>query len=324
MTDAYEAHFRRQPQIHSDLELLADRIVGAGVTAINGRLVGDESRYDTERYVDAWPDRFIAQDQTGPLSALTVNDGFTAFPPSPDLRVPDEEPAPDPAAYSADQLRRLLVARGVSVGGAAASGAAPEGAVDVAQVDSPPMSQLVTQMLRESDNMTAELLTKELGRVEGDGGTTAAGTAVIAEVAAEADLPTPGTLAADGSGLAGENRQTCALVQSILDAQGPGSVLAGGLAVAGQNGTLELRLQGTPIDVRLRAKTGTLNQVAALAGYMESAQGSQLSFSFIVNVPEPERVTDDEIARQDELALILLGYPEVPDLASLGPKPVAG
>src|SRR3546814_18316135 len=58
------------------LDVLADRVVAAGVRRVEGRVVGDERRYDAERYVDTWPDRLIADGEVGPLSALTDNDGF--------------------------------------------------------------------------------------------------------------------------------------------------------------------------------------------------------------------------------------------------------
>src|SRR5690606_35873154 len=64
-TPDYAARFRRQPQIFTDLTTLADAVVDAGIRQINGSVVGDESRYDRERYVAGWPERYITQNQTG-------------------------------------------------------------------------------------------------------------------------------------------------------------------------------------------------------------------------------------------------------------------
>ena len=102
----------------------------------------------------------------------------------------------------------------------------------------------------------------------------------------------------------------------------PESVIADGLAVAGQSGTLALRFLNTPVAGRLRGKTGTLNQVTALAGYVETLAGADVSFSFIVNLPPDQTVDADDLRVQDALATALLDYPQGPSLEELGPQPV--
>lgn len=320
-TDAYELRYKHQPQIRTDFEALADAIVGSGVREIRGAVLGDESRYDQDRYPDAWPQRFIDQDQTGPLSALDVDDGFIAFPPNPDVTTPDEEPAPDPAAAAAAKLSALLVARGVTVGGGTGTGISPAGAVDIAVLQSPPLRDVIAEMLRESDNQTAELLTKELGLRKASDPSTAGGAKAVADVIAGLSLPVAGAVVEDGSGLGPGNRQTCALVQAALAQGGPQGTIADGLPIAGQTGTLDVRFVDTPVAGRLRAKTGTLNQSTGLAGFVDSVQGVGLTFSYVINVPAPERISLDHLALQDELGAILIRYPEGPALADLGPKP---
>jgi D-alanyl-D-alanine carboxypeptidase/D-alanyl-D-alanine-endopeptidase (penicillin-binding protein 4) len=175
-------------------------------------------------------------------------------------------------------------------------------------------------MLTESDNGTAELLTKELGVHGGGSGSTAAGVADVTKVLAAASLPLDGTTQFDGSGLATENRETCAVVQALLDQQGPTSLLAAGLPLAGQTGTLDKRFVGTPLVGRLRAKTGTLDQATALAGFLQTTQGSQVSFAFLMNARAPQKITQDDVDLEEELASILVKYPETVDVAKLGPK----
>ena len=217
-------------------------------------------------------------------------------------------------------MTQLLTARGVVVAGGPRSGPAPQNTFEIAKIESQPVDQIAAHMTRESDNDAAELLTKELGVHDAGAGTTAAGVNVIRQALQERNLPVDGTTQVDGSGLASENRETCALIQSLLDVEGPGSTLANGLPVAGQTGTLDVRFLGTPVVGRLRAKTGTLNQVTALAGYLQTARGAQMSFTYIINVPPPQKITDDEVALDDQLASILDQYPETPDIAALGPK----
>src|SRR5262245_59541847 len=163
MTDAYAQHFRNQPVTRSSFEQLADKIVAAGVHEVRGSVVGDDSRYDRVRTMPQWTAEGIVARDIGPLGALMVNDGLTQFPPAFNARTPVETAAGDPAQEAANQLTQLLQARGVIVSGPPQSGAAPQNATAVTQLDSQPIDQIVAEMLRESDNETAELLTKEIG-----------------------------------------------------------------------------------------------------------------------------------------------------------------
>jgi serine-type D-Ala-D-Ala carboxypeptidase/endopeptidase (penicillin-binding protein 4) len=321
-TAAYAARFENQPQVRTPIEDLADALVRAGVTRIDGRLVGDESRYDADRYPDAWATRFIDQDQSGPLSALSVNDGWATFPPAPDVNVPDETPAPDPAAHGAGVLAVALAERGVDVAGGFDSGDAPEGAVELAAVESPPLTEIVGEMLRESDNETADLLVKEIALASGRPPTTADGVAVVVDVVARLGLPATGSVVADGAGLTYDDRHTCTFFQAVLDEAGPQSTIGASLPVAGESGTLARRFLDSPVTGRLRAKTGTIRDVTALAGFLETTPGAHVSFTFIANLVDPDRVDEADLRLQDELAATLARYPEGPPLTELGPVPV--
>jgi D-alanyl-D-alanine carboxypeptidase/D-alanyl-D-alanine-endopeptidase (penicillin-binding protein 4) len=304
--------------IGTSLEALADAIVQAGVTSITGRVVGDEGRYDAERYVGSWPPRFAEQNQTGPLSALTVNQGFESFPFQGDPGAP-ETPTADPPTFAASALTNLLAQRGVTIGGPPAAGATPAGAVEVAGVDSAPVGDIVGFMLSTSDNMTAELLTKELGALVSQEGTTAAGTAAIGQLLGGQELPLEGVTVADGSGLSPDNRTTCLLLSDILEGEGPDSAMAEGLAVAGESGTLAGFLAGTDVAGRLSGKTGSLNDVRSIAGFVEDLQGDTVSYSFVIN--QGDFVSPEAVALRDEVGLALGTYPETPDLAQIGPQP---
>lgn len=311
----YAARYDR-PQPFSDLRALADAVVAAGITRVDGAVVGDESRYDAVRYHPAWPPRFVAQDQTGPLSALSVNDGFIQWPPRGHQ---PGEPAADPAALGAEALRALLAERGVVVAGGSRSGPAPAGGAAVAELASLPLPEVVGQMLRESDNATAELLLKEVGlRVEG-AGTFDAGARAVARVLADAGLDVAGMSVVDGSGLAGGNAVDCGLLVELLEHEPTRDAIRAGMPVAGQTGTLADRFLGSPAAGRLRAKTGTLNQVTALAGYVEGAAGAEHTFAIVSNVAEPARIGLEVIGAQQRLGEILAAHPDRPDLSALAP-----
>jgi D-alanyl-D-alanine carboxypeptidase/D-alanyl-D-alanine-endopeptidase (penicillin-binding protein 4) len=297
--------------VRTPVEALADRIVATGIRSVQGRVLGDESRYDALRGVPSWPARYQQRDEVGPLSALTVNDGFVPAPGG------GADAYPDPPAGAAAVLTQLLRARGVEVAGEPGSGVAPpEVATEVAAIDSPPVLALVGQMLRESDNGTAELLLKEVGhRVAGEG-STAAGAAVAEETLASLGLPMAGVDVVDGSGLDRGNQVTCRLLHDLLRAVDAGGQVEGGLAVAGVTGTLARRFLDTPVSGHLRAKTGSLNNVASLAGYADTRNEGELTFAFVMN---GLAVGADPTPAQRALAELLVAYPDLPAIAELGP-----
>ncbi|MBI2705386.1 MAG: D-alanyl-D-alanine carboxypeptidase/D-alanyl-D-alanine-endopeptidase [Actinobacteria bacterium] len=306
--------YRDQP--FNDFNQLADRIKAAGVTRINGNLLGDDSRYDTERAVATWPPDYQRDEQVGALSALQVNWGETGLENDPNKPTKVRKLG-DPPAAAVQTLKTLLEQRGIKVTGLAVSGSVPPGPAltDIATLDSPTVSELVDEMLSFSDNNTAELLTKEIGLKARGKGSTAIGTAVITDHLRELGLPMGGVLLVDGSGLDRNDRVTCNLIAALLDKVGPGSELANAMAVVGQKGTLKKRMKGQFADGRVRAKTGTLKDVVALAGFEKTLPGSDLTFVSIQNGN-----SKPGIRVQDDIINGLLAYPQAPDLATIGPK----
>lgn len=315
-TADYTARFTRQPQLFTDLEVLAARVQEAGVRRVEGSVVGDEQRYDQVRYVAGWPARYIAQDVIGPLSALALNDGFERYPDGPGTGGP-LDPAADPAENAAAVLTRLLEARGVDVVGAPRSGVSPPDAVEVAAVDSPSVGELVAQMLQESDNNTAELLLKEIGRSAGDPSTAGGAAALVASIGDD-EIDLSGAAVIDGSGLSLDDRVTCSLLTDLLLRPGTGAELVDRLAVAGESGTLATRFAGTSLAGALRAKTGSLTSVAALAGVVVDDDPS-LTFALIMNVPPPAAIPAGAADLQQSIVEVLAAWPRRPDLDLLGP-----
>lgn len=309
----------RQRVVH-DIDELVDAIAAAGVTRVEGSVVGDGSRYDDDRYNDALPQRLIDQDQVGPVGGLMVNDGFARF--SPARSNAATVPAGDPAADAARVLTERLVAGGIGVAGAPRAGEAPPGASPVAGIDSPPVAQLVAEMLTTSDNEASEAALKELGVATGGEGSWPAGAAALTRLLGEAGVPLDGLEVVDGSGLTIENRLTCRALVDVLTLAPSGETVRDGLAVAGETGTLAERWLGTDVAGRLRAKTGTLRNVAALAGEIEPLQGGSVTFAYVANVDDPGEVTPEEVGL-DELAHILLAHPRGIDMAALLPEPAA-
>jgi len=102
-------------------------------------------------------------------------------------------------------------------------------------------------------------------------------------------------------------------------ADGADGPLSTNLSVAGESGTLAERFVGTPAEGRLTAKTGSLNEVTALSGWVLSEGEQNIAFSYVVNVPDGDSVSGDDLALQTDLGVALALWPEGLDTGALAP-----
>ncbi|MGH8993685.1 MAG: D-alanyl-D-alanine carboxypeptidase/D-alanyl-D-alanine endopeptidase, partial [Acidimicrobiia bacterium] len=261
------------------LDALARAVRARGIARVAGRLVLDETRYDSQRGAGGWlPDHvptFI-----GPLSALVVDRNQHRG---------DPAYAADPVPGNLLRFRHALARQGISVVGGDAAGPTPGGAVTLAALASPHIGALVTDMLVRSDNLYAELLIKELGRRVRGLGSTADGLRAAEDALAGLGVHFTGR-SADGSGLSREDRHSAREFLGMLRVAGfqPwGNYLLESLPLAGRSGTLARRLRGTPAEGNVRAKTGWIDEARALSGYLTTAGGRRAVFSVVVNGTVP-------------------------------------
>ena len=265
---------------------LADALVDAGLTRVNGSVLGDESLFDQLRGGPNTGGRLDSEIQ-GQLGALVTSRGYAS-------RGWQQRPA----AVAADALRSALVARKVRVRAKHAGvGTAPEDATELAHINSAPMSTLIKLTNTPSDNFYAETLLKLLGATYGESGTTAGGAKVVQGELTDLDIrPT----IADGSGLSRSNRTTSRMVVQLL------LTMAGGehsepfldsLAVTGRSGTVQYRMRTGAAAGRCQVKTGTLRDVANLAGICRTAGGERVAFSILMNgiYPSTARTLQDRM-----------------------------
>ena len=257
----------------TDVEQLVDALVALGVTAVEGSVVGDESLYDAERYVPSWGDG-IRSVEAGPLGALMINDGAVSGSPI--------KPA-NPALAAASEFTKLLASRGIAVRDAPEVGVSSSDTPLIASLESVTMREVVTEMLVNSDNNTAELLVKEIGRVGRGSATRIDGLNVIASKIAEWGLPGDGVALLDGSGLDRTNYLTCDLLAQLLERDGQDGLVTTALATAGKTGTLRDVFLSGPGSGTMRAKTGTLNGVKSLSGMFPLDDGRSTVFALIMN-----------------------------------------
>jgi D-alanyl-D-alanine carboxypeptidase/D-alanyl-D-alanine-endopeptidase (penicillin-binding protein 4) len=195
----------------------------------------------------------------------------------------------DPALFTAGALRAALQNAGITVDGTIKAGKTPANAQKLAGLPSAPLSEIVSEMNRESINIVAELLYRNAARAVAPNGIGTAETALtnlrdFMEKKVGAD---PYAIrASDGSGLSTLDMMTPRIMIQLLSYahKGPwSSAFHGSLPVAGESELLRLRMRSTPAQGNLHAKTGTTNTVVGLGGYVTSRNGEILAFSFIYN-----------------------------------------
>jgi D-alanyl-D-alanine carboxypeptidase/D-alanyl-D-alanine-endopeptidase (penicillin-binding protein 4) len=252
---------------------LAALLEEAGIGRVTGRVLGDESAFDSLR---GGPDSgYGVSVWVGPLSALSYNRGlFTES---------GRSFQASPPAFAAARLDDALGARGIAVRLKPRSGVTPAEAQVLASVDSPAMERLIKLTNKPSDNFFAEMLLKGLAHQAGGVGTTRGGAQVAASFASR--LGSRATLV-DGSGLARANRASPAAIVKLLRAmyvRPDFDTFVDSLPIAGQDGTLFDRMRRGAARFRCRGKTGTLSNVSALSGYCEASSGDNYAYSILMN-----------------------------------------
>jgi D-alanyl-D-alanine carboxypeptidase/D-alanyl-D-alanine-endopeptidase (penicillin-binding protein 4) len=250
---------------------LARQVAAAGIRHVSGRILGDESWFDTRRTGLGWKPDFYLHESPA-LSALVVNRGWTG---RYETRLP--------ALMAAQAFRRDLRRAGVTVRGGTEVGVASAQAVQLGEVASARLATLLRHMDVFSDNFYAEMLLKEVGAVQGGGGSSAAGLAVERRLLDAAGVPLAGVRMVDGSGLSLLDSWTPVGLATLLRTMWQDSDLrpyvVAALPVAGETGTLRHRMRKAPAHGLVRAKTGTTSNSSALSGFV----GDRYVFSILEN-----------------------------------------
>jgi D-alanyl-D-alanine carboxypeptidase/D-alanyl-D-alanine-endopeptidase (penicillin-binding protein 4) len=256
------------------VQSLAGKLRAAGIKAVDGRIIGDESYFDSLRGTPATGYRPNLEVE-GELSGLSFNAGFTS--------ASETALQTHPARFAAQQFASALRAKGIKVPVKAgiSAGIRPSTAKLLAYVSSPPISKLIELTNSPSDNFFAETLLKDLGARFGGGGRTAKGAAVVRSLIATQFGLHP--VLDDGSGLSRTDGTSPAQVVSLLEQMQSNSAFWNSLAIAGVRGTMQDEMLGSRAVDNCRGKTGTLHDVANLVGYCKARNGDQLVFAFLFN-----------------------------------------
>ncbi|HET7172929.1 MAG TPA: D-alanyl-D-alanine carboxypeptidase/D-alanyl-D-alanine-endopeptidase [Nocardioidaceae bacterium] len=256
------------------------------------RLSYDDSLFTGPSINSHWDPTDVPDGWVSPTTALWVDEG---------RRDGGAIGSDAPALLAAQAFASQLTGHGVAVRSGPSAAVAATGARVLGAVRSAPLSQIVAHILTVSDNDGAEVLLRQAAIAGGAPGSTAAGLRVVRATLNRLGLPTGGLRMYDGSGLSHADRVPLRLLVDILqlDASPAHPQLRGvvaGLPVGGFSGSLTGRFTGAaaPGAGVVRAKTGTLTDVAALAGLVQTRSGQTLVFAAAVN-----RAADGLEARAD-------------------------
>jgi D-alanyl-D-alanine carboxypeptidase/D-alanyl-D-alanine-endopeptidase (penicillin-binding protein 4) len=194
----------------------------------------------------------------------------------------------DPARWAATTFVDLLQARGIVVTGGVATSSSPlpAGTRVLAAHDSPPLAQILEGINKPSQNLHAEMMLRLVGARAKNEGSAEAGLEAVGDFLRRQRVDAASWSLHDGSGLSRTDLVTPHGLVDLLvamDRHPHRAAFQASLPVAGVDGTLATRMRGTPAEGRVRAKTGTLTQVNALAGYATNRDGDRFVFSVVLN-----------------------------------------
>ena len=225
----------------------------------------------------------------------------------------------DPAQFTAAAFKQALLLRGIKVDGSPESRhryptgagnfaderaeplklaptapdtiAAPaEGRHILGAHRSVPMAEDITVINKTSQNLHAELILRLLGKIYGADGSFEQGTRAVRQFLVNAGVSDGDFFLYDGSGMSPDDQiapRAFTQLLSYASRQPWGAEWRNTLPVAGVDGTLDSRFKVSPLKGKMWAKTGTLDEVNALSGYLTAASGRTLAFSIIVNGRRP-------------------------------------
>lgn len=238
----------------------------------------------------------------------------------------------DPAEFTADAFKLALLRRGIKVSGDPESrhkyatgvddfaderekplklapvglttiAGAPEGRRVLAARISVPVAEDIKIINKTSQNLHAEMLLRLLGKTCGSDGSFEEGTRVVRQFLVDAGIDDNDFFFYDGSGLSAKDKISPRAFTRLLayaSRQSWGAAWRETLPTAGVDGTLDHRFLNTPLKGRMWAKTGTLDEVNALSGYVTAASGRVVAFSILVNNHLPG--SNDEQQAIDRIA----------------------
>ena len=224
-----------------------------------------------------------------------------------------------PSELFVEMLRQRLLQKGITVTGRnLVKSEKPEISamiqpVEIARLESVPFSVIAAKTMKPSQNLYTETILWTLGEQMGDKNPKLSsaehGIAVVKSFLKQIGVADDGIIQYDGSGLSRHNLITPSAsvrLYEYMAKQSPNrAVWENSLTIGGVDGTLRNRFKGTKAEANMRGKTGTIDQVSALSGYVMTASGERVVLSIVVNgVP----ATSNRVSAIDAIVVALANF----------------
>lgn len=195
----------------------------------------------------------------------------------------------DPVAYASELIAAEAAAIGLKISGQIRRGEMPADASVLAEHESQTLPLYLTRLLKESDNLIADVLLKTLGqRYYQQAGNYRNGTAAVREILADlASVDFANARISDGSGLSTYNLLNASILSQALDhiTGMDNQLLREAMPISGVDGSLRFRkgIINSPLKGRIQAKSGYISGVHNLAGFIDTAAGERLQFVLMLS-----------------------------------------
>jgi serine-type D-Ala-D-Ala carboxypeptidase/endopeptidase (penicillin-binding protein 4) len=208
------------------------------------------------------------------------------------MNFPVKASVPDPALLLASELKKVLIDSSVLVfGNIEKQKVISPDKIDTNKIVmrwiSPGLFDIISQMNKQSINLYAETLLKHIGLTVSGEGSTLAGIAAIKDFWTKNGIDTQNLFMADGSGLSRQNAMTAkTLVDVLFYMKNRGKwfdAFKNSIPITGIDGTQKYYFQDSILKGKARAKTGSMNRVRSMAGYMTTQNGKDIAFAVIIN-----------------------------------------
>ncbi|MCU0405738.1 MAG: D-alanyl-D-alanine carboxypeptidase/D-alanyl-D-alanine-endopeptidase [Ignavibacteriaceae bacterium] len=264
-----------------DLEKLINQLYQSGLRKVTGNVIGDDTYFDNVYSRDDWISEEHANVKLPPISALVIDRNRTIISKKRKGRYRNYfVNVENPPLFAAKTFREKLISYGVEVTGNSLSGQADENAKLLLD-SSIKLRELLQIINKHSDNFYAECLFKTLGSAySGQQGNSFFSTQAILNFIEDNSIYSIGTKIVDGSGISRFDQVTAGALVGLLEKVyfnfKQFDDFFNSLSIAGVDGTLRKRMIGTPAENNFRGKTGTLNGVSSIAGYVTTADDDDI------------------------------------------------
>ena len=266
---------------NDDLDDLVNQLYQAGLRQLKGNVVGDDTYFDDIYSRDDWISEERANVKLPPISALVIDRNRTTVRKKRRGRYRTYFVNVDnPPLFAAKKFREKLNAYGVEVTGNVVSSHTPDSAIALVE-SSIELRDLMKLINKNSDNFYAECLFKTLGAVySGKQSNSFFATQAILNYIEDFGIYSTGTKIVDGSGISRFDQVTAGALVGLLEKIyfniKQFDDFYNSLSIAGVDGTLHKRMIGTAAENNFRGKTGTLNGVSSISGYVTNADDDDI------------------------------------------------